>query len=109
MTFKRNKEQWVEELTKSIAQFIHDPNFTAKVLAQQMDISERQLYRRVKDYISCTPNEYINQIRFQKARAWIEAGKFDTVAETARAVGSLDPGYFSKKFKERFGVSPKEV
>ncbi len=109
MNVSQKKEKWVQQLTECIEQSLNDPNLKAPDLAKQLFISERQLYRKTKDYIGYTPNEYINQIRFKKARAYIEAGEFHTVAEVALAVGFLDAGYFSKKFKERFGLSPTEV
>ena len=109
MLSSRKKEKWVSQFTDCVEQSLGDPNLTATELARQMGISERQLFRNVKNYTGYTPNELINQIRFQKAYDCLQAGAFDTVAEIAAAVGFKDAGYFSKKFKERFGVSPSEV
>ena len=37
------------------------------------------------------------------------AGSKMQVAEVANAVGYLHLGYFAKAFKEKFGISPKEL
>ena len=53
-----------------------------------------------------TPNQYIQEIRLNKAKVMLEEGEVRTVKEVAFAVGMKRPGYFSKLFKERFGILP---
>jgi AraC-like DNA-binding protein len=50
-----------------------------------------------------TPNQYITEIRLNKARQLLESRQFETVAEVCYAVGFKTPHYFSKLMKERFG------
>lgn len=109
MIKERKNQEWKAQLDECIEDSIEDARFTAPELARRMGISERQLFRKVKALTSFTPNDYLNNIRFNKAKQYFEDGTYDTVANTAKAVGFKDPGYFSKKFKERFGKLPSEL
>ncbi|MFK7948341.1 MAG: helix-turn-helix domain-containing protein [Saprospiraceae bacterium] len=74
-----------------------------------MLVSERQLYRIIKDKMGVTPREYLNHLRFQKAYTYLTEGTYKTIRETANAVGFRDTVYFSRQFKNRFGILPSEV
>ena len=50
--------------------------------------------------------QYISALRMQKARELLTTGNL-LVKQAAEAVGIHDPLYFSKKFKQHFGHSPK--
>ncbi|EHQ24496.1 helix-turn-helix domain-containing protein [Mucilaginibacter paludis] len=94
---------WFSELERIIRKYTGKINFGISLLCTEMAISERQLYRRIKNAIGITPNQYIRIIRLQMAREAIASGKYRTIAEIAYAVGFETPTYFSKLFKEVYG------
>jgi two-component system response regulator YesN len=51
--------------------------------------------------------EYVNQLKMEKAKDILQAGKIK-VREVANEVGILDEAYFSKLFKKYTSMSPKE-
>ena len=51
---------------------------------------------------------YINQVRMQKAAQLLTQKGAGSVTEIAAAVGIEDSFYFTRKFKEFFGRSPRE-
>lgn len=55
----------------------------------------------------CTVSEYIAGIRMRQAQHLLENG-VDNVAQIAEKVGYIRPSSFSKAFKERVGVLPKD-
>lgn len=78
--------------------------------------------RDISEYIHVSPNylgkiyflntgehlrDYINSVKLQKAREFLAARKYQ-ICEVAAMVGIDDQRYFSKLFKKRFGVSPKD-
>jgi AraC-like DNA-binding protein len=65
------------------------------------------LYRYFKHSFNTTPKKYINSLRIEKARFLLQ-NKNQTVKDAAYRAGFTDPLYFSKVFKEKFGVSPSE-
>ena len=107
--YRAKQKIWLQELNTQIEAHLSEPQLTAKKLALCLDISRRQLFRKVKALTGQTLNEYINTMRFQKAKEYLEHNTYKTVAETAHAVGFKDPGYFARQFKKRYGQLPSEV
>lgn len=62
-------------------------------------------YRKVRGVTGYSPNEYIRIMRMKKAAELLKEDKY-TVAEVSYQVGINDPFYFSKCFKQQFGVAP---
>ena len=78
-------------------------------LAKSLSISDRQLYRIVKELTGVSPNIYIRQIRLQKAYQLLESGEYLTVKEVVANVGFRKAAYFRSLFKAEFGKTPYEV
>ncbi|MEO8252885.1 MAG: helix-turn-helix transcriptional regulator, partial [Flavobacterium sp.] len=53
------------------------------------------------------PSEFIRSIRLKRAAQLLSQGKYP-VAEVAQKVGFNTQKYFSKYFKEAYGVSPSK-
>ncbi|MDX1940971.1 MAG: response regulator, partial [Saprospiraceae bacterium] len=108
-TLQSADQQWVGRLESSTMQLLkNDPEFTLIDLANEMNLSERHLRRKVHEIIGMTANEYIREIRLQKARQLLEQKAMNTIAEVSYAVGFSSVGYFTKVFSERFGRKPSE-
>jgi transcriptional regulator GlxA family with amidase domain len=73
-----------------------------------MQISRRQLYRKIKLYTGLASNEYVREVRLFEARKLLEERSVRTAAELAYAVGFEDPDYFSRIYMERFGYRPSK-
>ncbi len=105
----KQNEKWLSTLNDTILMHLSDVHLSSTYLAEQMGLSQRQFYRKVKEITNTTPNNYLNEIRLQKAMLYLQHGEYKTLIATANAIGFKDPNYFAQKFKERFGVSPLEV
>lgn len=103
---KANNDAWISDLDMHIKDHIDNAGFTSNHLAQLMNMSQRQLYRKMKDLMDTTPNEYLKQIRFHKAEEYLQQQKYATISELAYAVGFKDVVYFSRQFKKQFGKLP---
>ena len=75
-------------------------------MADAMAISRRQLFRRVKKLTGLTPNAYIQEARYRRARLLLENQSFPSVKAIAYEVGMKDVRYFSQQFRSRFGKLP---
>ena len=53
------------------------------------------------------PIEFIKEMRVKRAAQLIESGDYN-MTQIAYMVGINDPRYFSKCFKQRFGMTPTE-
>ncbi len=100
--------EWLEEVEKLFDKIIQDTQLNQDWVAKQLYMSRRQFYRRIKQLTGLTPNAYLREMRLQTARDYLYKGTYTSVKEVSYAVGFSDIKYFSKLFKERFGILPSE-
>ncbi len=99
---------WLKEVEELLRREISNAKFANTDLADAMNLSERQLSRRIKQLTGLSPKRYLREIRLQSARQLLEGGKVATVSEASYEVGFETPDYFSKLFTERFGRRPSD-
>lgn len=102
------QQQLIRQAEEIILQHLHDPTFKVTNLAQQMNYSPRQLGRIIKKLTGLSPVNFILEVRLQKAYHFFQSRQFATVSEVRYEIGIESAAYFTTKFKERFGKSPKE-
>lgn len=102
-----NKE-FVSKIRSEIHRNISNNDFGVEQLGAAVDLSRVQLYRKVKALTGLSPVELIRATRVNRARKLIEGGA-TSVSEVAYQVGFTSPSYFTKCFKDQFGVSPMEL
>lgn len=78
---------FVARLTAVIDARLDDSKLTMADLAKTMAMSPRTLQREVARTCGQRPVDLLNSVRTQRARQWLEAGQFHTLAEVAAAVG----------------------
>lgn len=84
------------------------PSFGVADLASALQMSPRQLRRRIRIDTGLSPVRFIRQIRLERARSLIEDG-CQSVCEAAQAVNISSLSYFARCFREEFGLNPSEV
>ncbi|HMQ85521.1 MAG TPA: response regulator [Saprospiraceae bacterium] len=100
-------QDWLEQLENATIELLQ-VHLTAESLAAEMAISRRNLFRKVKSLTGLTPNQYIQEVRFQHARQLLESRSVSSVKAVSYEVGMKDIRYFSQLYKARFGKSPSE-
>jgi len=100
-------ENFLQRSLEIIRKHMADPDFTVDALSESLNLSRSQLYRKVQALTILSPNEYIRYCRLQKA-AQMLLHNTGNIAEVAYDVGFNNPSYFSKCFKEQFGVNPSD-
>ena len=82
-------------------------DFSVEMLSAELGMSRVNLYKKLLSITGSTPSEFIRVIRLQRAGQLLrQSGK--TVSEIAYEVGFNNPRYFSKYFKELYGMMPSE-
>jgi len=76
-------------------------------VARQLSISLRTLQRITREEMNCTPTGLILMVRVRMAAEYL-LQKQGNVSQAAYEYGFTDPAYFSRVFKQHFGVSPSE-
>jgi AraC-like DNA-binding protein len=73
-----------------------------------MNLSRVQLYRKVKSFTGSTPVELLRTARLKRGYHLLMTTD-KSVSEVAYQVGFTAPSYFTKCFKEEYGVLPGDV
>ncbi|NNK82315.1 MAG: response regulator [Flavobacteriaceae bacterium] len=102
------KLQFIQKAVKLIQEDISNSNFGSEDLAKRLLISKSQLYRKIKAITEKSTAVFIRSIRLQYAKELLSTTE-KTVSEVAYEVGFKDPSWFSRAFKDEFGLSPSEV
>ena len=71
-------------------------------------VSPRHLERLFCEYYGKSPVEYLTEARLRRSLAMLSRTDLD-VTEVAERCGFSDPSYFSRVFKQNYGVSPSKV
>lgn len=77
-------------------------------IAKELHINENHFIKLFKKEMACTPNSYISETRLIHARQLILQTNLP-IEECAFKCGFNTPSYFTKRFKNRFGVLPCEM
>ena len=100
-----------EELIKNVMAWLEknvmDADVTVEQLAQHVGMGRTSMYNKIKGLTGKSPVELIQEFRLEKSKYYLKSGQF-SVSETSYKVGFSDPGYFSRTFKKRFGITPAE-
>ncbi len=106
---KSKESSYDEKLVRKINEILSvqtsNADFNQQILAEELGVSQMQLYRKVKEHMQNTPNELIRSYRVKMAKALLSEGKF-SVNEVSFMVGFNDPKYFSRCFTKEYGISP---
>ena len=85
-----------------------DSDLNVETIGAELGLSRVQLYRKIKALTGQSPVELLRTARLNKGRQLLQTtGK--TVSEVAYEVGFTAPSYFTKCFKDEFGISPSDV
>ena len=88
---------------------LYSPSLEIGSLHTLAGISAVYFRRLFSTYMGMQPSKYVAERRLSLARELIEEGGFVFVRDVAEAVGYTDPLYFSRIYKARFGISPKQA
>ncbi|MFW6058816.1 MAG: helix-turn-helix domain-containing protein [Phycisphaeraceae bacterium] len=92
---------------QAILQNLRQPP-TRAALARHAGVSPEYLGRLFKRHTGMSLKAFVNQQRLSMARRLLVEGQLN-VGEVGQAVGFDDPFYFSRRFKQAFGVSPRNL
>ena len=100
-------DKFIDTLVKAIEQNIDNSEFGIQELCEISRYSYQQVYRKVKALTGESINEFIRTVRLKRAAQYL--AQSDTrISEIMYSVGFNSHSYFTKCFREHFGLSPKE-
>jgi len=85
-----------------------DSDLSVETIGAELGLSRVQLYRKIKALTGQSPVELLRTARLQKGRELLQTTD-KTISEVAYEVGFTAPSYFTKCFKDEFGISPSDL
>jgi signal transduction histidine kinase/DNA-binding response OmpR family regulator len=108
ISVKSIDEIFLTNVMQAIEKNMEEEEFGVEELAKKVTMSRSQLHRKLIALIDKPPSDLIRQTRLLRAKELLQK-KASTPSEVAFKVGFSSHTYFSKCFKEEFGISPGEV
>lgn len=84
-----------------------EKGLTVSTLAEMCGVSTKYYTALFKNLYQTTPAQYVIDLRLREAQALLASGQY-SVGETAEKCGFGDIYYFSRIFRKKLNVSPRE-
>lgn len=101
-------KQFLHQLHAIIQKNLSNSEFGVEDVGKEIGLSRVQLYRKVKAMTGSSVVDLLRKARLAKAKRLLESRSM-SVSEVAYEVGFSAPSYFTKCFKEEYGMLPGEV
>ena len=101
------EQNFWNRLETVVRENLSNAHFSAEDFARAMHMSRMQLHRKLKALTNESANRFLRNQRLKQASTLIQNPEW-SVSDVAYEVGFTSPSYFSKCFKEKYGVAPKE-
>ena len=101
-------KQFLKQLHAIIQKNLSDSEFGVEDIGKQIGLSRVQLYRKVKAMTGSSVVDLLRKARLAKAKRLLESRSM-SVSEVAYDVGFSAPSYFTKCFKDVYGMLPGEI
>ena len=98
-------EKLIERAVRYIDDHMTRTDLSVEELAAELGMSRVHLYKRLKQITGKTPIEFIRLLRLKRSAQLLRESQLN-ISEIAYRCGFNNPKYFSRYFKEEFGVLP---
>ena len=102
--FNDSDRRFLNNFSAIVESKLSDQRLSVDGIASELHLSRVQLYRKVKQLLDCSVNEYIVERRLKKAKSLMAEGL--TINEIFSSVGFSSASYFASAFKKKYGHSP---
>ncbi len=103
----RMDQKFLNKISKIVEEHTDKEDLSIEELSQIVGLSRVHVYRKIKKLTGMSVSEFVRSVKLRLSLELIKnSGK--TISEIAYEVGFSSPSYFTKSFKEQFGISPTE-
>ncbi len=104
----QTEDAFVTKFREFIEKNLSDSDLSVETIGAELGLSRVQLYRKIKALTGQSPVELLRKVRLKKGRKLLETTD-KTISEVAYEVGFTAPSYFTKCFKDEYGISPSDL
>ncbi|NGP77104.1 response regulator [Balneolaceae bacterium YR4-1] len=99
--------RFLEGVQEVVENHMHHSNFGVDWLASEVNLSARQLQRKIKATTNLSAGGYIRMLRLERARQLLSQ-EWGNISEISDKVGFQNRKYFSRLFKQTFDETPTD-
>ena len=92
---------------ETIEKHLDNGDLMVEDIANEVNMSRSVFFKKLKTLTGLSPVEFLKEIRMKRAAQLIETDEY-SMAQIAYMVGLNDSHYFSKCFKQQYGITPTE-
>ena len=100
-------KKFLERFENWVSAHLSQTDMQAMDFANSMKMGRTTFFKKVKQVTGMPPHEYIRKIRMQRAAELLQ-DPAQSIAEVSYQTGFEDPSYFSRTFKEYFGITASQ-
>lgn len=104
-----NSSQLLSPAIAYLQEHLFDPTLKISKLHTLCNVSDTYFRRLFITRFGISPKQYVLRKRLQKAKALLDHGEHNSIAQVAALSGFEDPLYFSKLFRQRYGFPPSKT
>lgn len=99
------EDEWMKKAIAQVEAHLDDESYTVEQLSSDMCMSRMTFYRKIQSLTGQKPTEFMRTIRLRRAAELLKEERM-TITEISYATGFSSVSYFSRCFREMFGVPP---
>ncbi|MGW8315006.1 MAG: two-component regulator propeller domain-containing protein [Bacteroidales bacterium] len=99
--------KFIRRVTEVVENHLSDFEFDVKQLQAKSGLGPTQLYRKLHALTGYSPSRFIRHMRLKRAAKMLEEHQ-GSITHVAFEVGFGNLSYFTKCFREEYGISPSE-
>lgn len=100
-------DDFLRRATETVERNLDNAGYSVEQFSADMCMSRMNLYRKLQMLTAQKPSEFVRDIRLRRAAELMQDTDL-SLAEVVDRVGFGTSRYFSKCFKEKYGVSPSQ-
>lgn len=97
----------LQSINEIIEQNLDNSDFNIDTIAANLNLSRSAFFKKLKSLTGLAPVDLVKEIRLAKSVEMLKNGDL-SVSEIAFAVGFKDSSYYSKCFRKKHNLTPKE-
>lgn len=101
----KEDERFCRKLERIVNTRMKNSNLNIDIIASQFGMGRTNFYRKVRELMGMSPNDYLRKCRMERAADIIKTTNLP-IADICAQVGIPDAQYFSRVFKTYFGTTP---
>ncbi|MEO1259512.1 MAG: ATP-binding protein [Bacteroidota bacterium] len=107
-TLSAKDQKWIKEVEELLLENMGTEGFKLSDLSNDLHQSYSNIQRKIKQITGLSPKQYERSVKLAQARTLLKSGEIRTVSEVAAHLGFENHYYFSKMYKQAYGIMPTE-